>query len=62
VIRLTRSRSKLVFRNLPADDPLQRCPDIGKAQSVLGWQPNVQLEIGLQRTIDYFDRLLAGNA
>jgi UDP-glucuronate decarboxylase len=62
VIRLTNSRSKIVFRNLPADDPLQRCPDISKAQSVLGWQPKVKLESGLQRTIDYFDRLLAGNA
>jgi UDP-glucuronate decarboxylase len=62
VIRLTGSRSKLVFRNLPADDPLQRCPDIGKAQTVLGWQPKVKLEAGLRQTIDYFDRLLAGNA
>src|SRR4051794_41301244 len=62
VIKLTGSRSKIVFRNLPADDPLQRCPDISKAQSVLGWQPKVKLEEGLQRTIDYFDRLLAGNA
>jgi UDP-glucuronate decarboxylase len=62
VIRLTNSRSKIVFRNLPADDPLQRCPNISKAQSVLGWQPRVQLESGLRRTIEYFDRLLAGNA
>jgi UDP-glucuronate decarboxylase len=62
VIKLTGSRSKVVYRNLPADDPLQRCPDISKAQSVLGWQPKVKLREGLQRTIDYFDRLLAGNA
>jgi UDP-glucuronate decarboxylase len=62
VIKLTGARSKIVFRNLPADDPLQRCPDISKAQSVLGWQPKVKLQEGLQRTIDYFDRLLAGNA
>jgi UDP-glucuronate decarboxylase len=62
VINLTGSRSKIVFRNLPADDPLQRCPDISKAQSVLRWQPKVKLQEGLQRTIEYFDRLLAGNA
>jgi UDP-glucuronate decarboxylase len=62
VIRLTGSRSKMVFRDLPADDPMQRCPDIGKAQALLGWQPKVKLEDGLQQTIDYFDRLLAGNA
>jgi UDP-glucuronate decarboxylase len=62
VIKLTGSRSKMVFRDLPADDPMQRCPDIGKAQALLGWQPKVKLEDGLQQTIDYFDRLLAGNA
>jgi len=62
VIKLTGARSKIVYRNLPADDPMQRCPDISKAQSVLGWQPKVKLQEGLQRTIEYFDRLLAGNA
>jgi UDP-glucuronate decarboxylase len=62
VIRLTGSRSKTVFRDLPADDPMQRCPDIGKAQALLNWEPKVKLEDGLQRTIGYFDRLLAGNA
>jgi UDP-glucuronate decarboxylase len=62
VIKLTGSRSKIVFRNLPADDPMQRCPDISKAQTVLGWQPEVKLQQGLEQTIDYFDRLLAGNA
>jgi UDP-glucuronate decarboxylase len=62
VIRLTGSRSKLVSRPLPADDPLQRCPDIGKARSVLGWEPGVPLEEGLGKTIAFFDRLLASSA
>ena len=58
VIRLTGSRSKLVSRPLPADDPLQRCPDISKAKAVLGWEPTVALEAGLGKTIAYFDTLL----
>jgi len=43
-----------VFRPLPQDDPVQRCPDIGLAQRLLGWEPVVGLEVGLQRTIGYF--------
>jgi UDP-glucuronate decarboxylase len=58
VINQIGSRSKLVFRPLPVDDPLQRCPDITQAQEVLGWAPRVELEIGLQKTIAYFDKLL----
>ncbi|MBC7905331.1 MAG: NAD-dependent epimerase/dehydratase family protein, partial [Rhodospirillaceae bacterium] len=54
VIRLTQSASKLVFLPLPADDPRQRQPDITKARAVLDWQPTVELEAGLLRTIDYF--------
>jgi len=54
VIRLVGSKSKLEFLPLPADDPRQRQPDISKAKALLGWQPNVALEQGLQRTIDYF--------
>ena len=49
-----------MFRPLPQDDPTQRCPDIGRARSVLGWQPEVDLEDGLVRTIAHFDRLLSG--
>ena len=60
VLALTGSRSRLVFRPLPQDDPMQRCPDIGRARRVLGWQPEVGLEDGLARTIAYFDRLLGG--
>jgi UDP-glucuronate decarboxylase len=60
VIRLTGAKSKLVFRPLPQDDPMQRCPDITLAKKVLGWEPKVKLEDGLTKTIAYFDALLAG--
>ena len=59
VLRLTGSRSGLVRRPLPADDPQRRRPDISRAGHHLGWQPSVPLEEGLQRTIDYFRRELA---
>jgi UDP-glucuronate decarboxylase len=58
VIELTGSRSKLVNRPLPQDDPMQRQPDITLARERLGWAPQVQLEDGLRRTIAYFDQLL----
>ncbi len=54
VIELTDSKSKIVQHPLPADDPRQRQPDIARAKDVLGWQPNVGLEEGLKRTVDYF--------
>jgi UDP-glucuronate decarboxylase len=59
VIALTRSHSRIVHRPLPQDDPLQRCPDITRARSVLGWAPTVDLETGLGRTVDYFRTLMA---
>jgi UDP-glucuronate decarboxylase len=62
VLRLTGSRSPLVFRPLPQDDPMQRCPDITLARETLGWAPRVALEQGLQQTIEYFDRLLGRGA
>jgi len=58
VIELTGSSSKIVFHPLPQDDPKQRRPDIGLAQSLLAWQPKVQLHDGLKKTIAYFDKLL----
>ncbi len=58
VLALTGSSSKLVFRPLPQDDPLQRCPDITRARTVLGWEPRVKLRDGLVQTIGYFHRLL----
>ena len=59
VIRLTQSRSKLVFEPLPQDDPRQRQPDISLARSQLGWEPKVSLEDGLKETIAYFRKELA---
>ncbi len=59
VIALTNSKSKLVREPAPIDDPRQRKPDIGLAARELGWQPKVQLDEGLKRTIEYFDRKLA---
>jgi UDP-glucuronate decarboxylase len=56
-LQLTGSASKLVFHPLPADDPRQRCPDISLARSKLNWQPQVPLERGLQRVIEYFARV-----
>jgi UDP-glucuronate decarboxylase len=54
VIRLTGSKSKIIFEPLPADDPMQRKPDIEKAKSLLNWEPKVPLEEGLKKTIAYF--------
>jgi UDP-glucuronate decarboxylase len=54
VIKLTGSKSKLVFKPLPADDPKQRQPDITQAKTRLGWEPKVALEEGLKETIQYF--------
>jgi UDP-glucuronate decarboxylase len=58
VIALTGSKSAIVFKPLPSDDPLQRQPDIALARERLGWEPVVQLDEGLSRTIAYFDELL----
>ncbi len=58
VISLTGSRSRLVYAPLPADDPLQRRPDITLARDKLQWEPTVQLKEGLGKTIAYFDELL----
>jgi UDP-glucuronate decarboxylase len=58
VIRLTGSKSKIVHRPLPQDDPLQRCPDISLARNVLGWAPTVELDAGLTKTAAYFHQML----
>jgi UDP-glucuronate decarboxylase len=58
VIGLTGSRSRIVHRPLPVDDPLQRCPDISLAGSVLGWKPTVDLDTGLKQTAAFFRDML----
>jgi UDP-glucuronate decarboxylase len=59
ILDLTGSRSKIVHRPLPQDDPQQRQPDISEAQRLLNWQPTIPLRTGLEPTIAYFERLLA---
>lgn len=54
VLACTRSTSKLVYKDLPQDDPKQRCPDITKVKTCFGWQPHVGLKEGLVKTVDYF--------
>ena len=58
IIRLIGSESELVYMPLPADDPVQRCPDISLAKEILDWQPKYPLEEGLMKTIDYFRNTL----
>ena len=52
MIEVTGSRSEIVYEALPVDDPQQRRPDIGRARDLLGWEPKVELDEGLRRTID----------
>ena len=59
IIKLIGSKSKIEMRPLPVDDPVQRCPDISRARNLLSWEPRVPLDTGLERTVAYFDRLLA---
>lgn len=61
VINLTGSKSQLVNKPLPQDDPRQRQPDISLARKKLGWEPKTQLRAGLTKTIEYFDELLRNN-
>ena len=57
ILKITHSKSKVVFKPLPQDDPVRRCPDITLAKEKLNWQPKVSLEEGLGRTIEYFKSL-----
>ncbi len=59
IIRITQSKSKIVFNPLPQDDPLQRRPDIGLAKEKLQWQPLIELDEGLGKTVEYFDEILS---
>ena len=60
IIQLTGSSSRVVHKPLPADDPTQRQPDISLAREKLGWEPGIDLETGLEKTIAYFKRVLDG--
>jgi len=58
ILKLTGSKSEIILKPLPQDDPEKRQPDISLAKRILGWSPRVKLEEGLPKTIDYFDNLL----
>ncbi len=60
ILKLTGSRSSIVFRPLPQDDPQVRQPDISKARELLGWEPQIPLDEGLRKTIQYFKERLQG--
>ena len=58
VVKMTGSKSKIIYTPLPIDDPTQRCPDTSLAKKELDWQPVAPLEEGLEKTIPYFEGLL----
>ena len=58
ILGVTKSDSKLIFKDLPLDDPKQRCPDISLAKEILNWQPKIPIELGLQKTAAYFKGIL----
>jgi dTDP-glucose 4,6-dehydratase len=59
VLKLTGSKSKIRYEDLPQDDPKQRRPDITKARTLLGWEPKIDLETGLKMSLDYFQKAVA---
>jgi UDP-glucuronate decarboxylase len=59
IIDLAGSKSRIVHRALPADDPVRRKPDITKARKILDWQPRVDLKQGILKTMEYFDHVLS---
>jgi len=62
VLKVTGSKSKIVYEPLPQDDPKQRRPDITKARTLLGWEPKIQLAEGLRRSLEYFKKAVAEEA
>ena len=62
VLKVTASKSQIRYEPLPQDDPRQRCPDITKAQQLLGWEPKIDLEAGLRMSLDYFKKAVAEEA
>lgn len=61
IIQLTDSKSKIIYKTLPEDDPKRRCPNIEVAKSVLGWQPANGIDVGLKNTIKYFENITQKN-
>ncbi len=58
VLSLTKSKSKIIYKDLPQDDPKQRKPDISKANSLLNWNPKIDLEDGIIKTVNYFKSIV----
>ena len=58
IITMTKTTSKIVYQPLPQDDPKQRKPDISRAKQILNWEPTINLEQGLEKTIDYFRKIV----
>jgi len=62
VLRVTGSKSKIIFKALPVDDPAQRQPDITRARTLLGWEPKIDLESGLRLSLEYFRSTIASSS
>jgi dTDP-glucose 4,6-dehydratase len=62
VLKVTGSKSPIRYEPLPQDDPKQRCPDISKARRLLQWEPQIDLETGLRKSLDYFKTAVAEEA
>ena len=58
MISLTNSKSKIIYKSVPEDDPKQRKPDISLAKKTINWEPKITLDKGLEKTIDYFEKIL----
>jgi len=60
IVSMIQNQSRIIYKPLPPDDPERRCPDISSAKKILGWEPRIPLEIGLEKTIEYFKAKLKG--
>ena len=61
IIELTNSKSEIIFKELPSDDPVKREPDINLAKEILNWEPKIQIKEGLLKSIEYFDKIISTN-
>jgi len=59
IIKITKSKSKITHKSLPKDDPVRRCPDIALAKKKLDWEPKINLDQGLERTVEYFKKIIS---